>query len=73
MMSILTDVSKLATLTSLTLMFHTGLEAFPIFHFALKFSTEFSCGSVGIDRISPLVPPKNQSNYYIYPQFVHAH
>jgi len=40
--------------------------------FTLKFSTDFSCGSVGIDRISPVVPPKSHSNYYIYPQFVHA-
>ena len=58
--------------TSLTLLFHSGLVVFSVFHFALKFSTEFLCGSVGIDRISPLVPPKSHSNYYIYLQFVYA-
>ena len=72
-MTILTVVTTLTTLTSLTLLFHAGFEVFFVFYFGLKFSTEFSCGSMGIDRISPLVPQKNHSNYYIYPQLVHAH
>jgi hypothetical protein len=72
-MTVLKDVTKLATQTSLTLLFQSGLEVFSVFNFALKFLTEFSCGSLGIDRISSIVPPKRHSNYYIYPQFVYAH
>jgi hypothetical protein len=45
LMNILTDVIKLTTLTPLTQLFHTGLEAFSVFHVVLKFPTRYSCGS----------------------------
>jgi len=55
-MTKLTDVTKLTTLTLITLLFHAVFfKYFLSLFFTLKFSTEFSCGSVGIYRISPLV------------------
>ena len=49
-----TDVTKIITLTSLTLLFHAGLEVFPVFHVVLKFPTKYSYGSLIIKQMPPL-------------------
>ena len=73
-MTILTDVTKLTILTSLTLMFHTGLEAFFVFHFALNFPTKYSCASLRIEEVAP--PVRNEDfllNNGVYLQLWQAH
>jgi hypothetical protein len=73
-MTILTDVTKLTTLTSLTLFFHTCLEAFSVFHVVLQFPTKYSCVSLRINEMPLLVPNEDSLlNNRVYLQLMHAH
>ena len=73
-MNILTDVTKLTTLTSLTLLFHTSLEAFSVFYVVLQLPTKYSCGSLRIKE-TPLLGRNEDSllNNRVYLQLLHAH
>jgi hypothetical protein len=73
-MAVLTDVTKLTTLTSLTLLFHTGLEAFSVFHVVLNIPTKYLCGYLRTVEMPPLV--RNEDRLLInrvYPQLLHAY
>jgi len=73
-MAVLTDVTKLTTLTSLTLLFHTRLEAISVFYVVLNIPTKYLCGSLRTVEMPPLV--RNEDRLLInrvYLQFWHAH
>ena len=48
LMTVVTDATKLATLTLLTMLFYTGLESFSVFYVVLNFPTKYSFRSLRI-------------------------
>ena len=68
------DVTKLITLTSLTVLFHTGLEAFSVFYVVLNIPTKYLCESLRIEEMPPLVLNEDRLlNNRVYLQLWHAH